>query len=461
MQDDDGSPSRGSAHAGAGAPQIVPLFERLPHGPHRMERREVLLHQRSRIHRAMVEAVARSGYGGTSVKQITGLAGVSRRAFYEQFANREDCFLSTFDRIADLSIQRLRRLYLSVDGPPEECLRAVFEECARAFGEEPKAMALVSAEAQTVGRNGIARLRAATATCEQLLARSLSAPAGSASIPTPIARGVAGGLLGPVCFAVRAAPGRRPEPDQLGEALLEWTLPFVGAVTAGLAERMAANVSQRLGEVPAAGDSRADGRADGEQRERMLHSALRLAVLGEYLQVTPPQIAEEAGAAPEAFNELFAGTAECYLEALDLVAERLLAVVSDRALNDQDWPVAVRSVLAALLRHLAANPLHAHTVAQGAFTAGVSAVERNLELARSVAAVLTTSAPAGRTRALAVEAVAGAVWHVVGCQAAGGRIQLLPVLSDYLTFVVLTPFIGAHEAADTVMGAPPVSGVCS
>jgi AcrR family transcriptional regulator len=37
------------------------------------------------------------GYGGMSVARVTSRAGVSRRTFYEQFEDREDCFLALFD----------------------------------------------------------------------------------------------------------------------------------------------------------------------------------------------------------------------------------------------------------------------------------------------------------------------------------------------------------------------------
>ena len=73
----------------------APLYERLPHGPHRSSAEAVLRNQRARMHGAMVEAVAMHGYERTSVKQVVGLAGVSRRSFYEQFANKQECFLAT------------------------------------------------------------------------------------------------------------------------------------------------------------------------------------------------------------------------------------------------------------------------------------------------------------------------------------------------------------------------------
>jgi hypothetical protein len=51
----------GRAKRAKGSARIDPLYKRLPHGPRRLGRNEVILHQRARIHGAMVEAVARGG----------------------------------------------------------------------------------------------------------------------------------------------------------------------------------------------------------------------------------------------------------------------------------------------------------------------------------------------------------------------------------------------------------------
>src|SRR5271156_1812675 len=119
-----------------GPPRTGPIYKRLPHGPHRLERNEVILHQRARIHGAMVEAIARSGYEGTSVKQVIGLAGVSRRSFYEQFANKQECFLVTFDLIARRELAQIRMAYLGCEGTLEERMRASFERFAQTMGDE-------------------------------------------------------------------------------------------------------------------------------------------------------------------------------------------------------------------------------------------------------------------------------------------------------------------------------------
>jgi AcrR family transcriptional regulator len=181
-----------------------------------------------------------------------------------------------------------------------------------------------------------------------------------------------------------------------------------------------------------------------------MQNMLRLAALHEYRELTPPQIADEANVSIDVFLGHFEDKDDCYLAAFDTIGDELLARADDPGLTSAEWPRAVRRTVAELMGHLADRPLHARTFAQEAFFAGPSAVERNLELARSVATALTRGAPAPARSALALEGIAGAIWHTIRCQVANGRIQLLEALSDYLSYIVLTPFIGADAAIEVV-----------
>jgi AcrR family transcriptional regulator len=52
--------------------------------------------QRARMLDGMTRAVAEKGYANVTVADVVAIAGVSRRTFYEQFDDKEDCFLATF-----------------------------------------------------------------------------------------------------------------------------------------------------------------------------------------------------------------------------------------------------------------------------------------------------------------------------------------------------------------------------
>jgi AcrR family transcriptional regulator len=63
-----------------------------------LDRGEVMEIQRARIVGAISELVRERGGTGVSVAHIVARSGISRRTFYELFADREECFIVAFDR---------------------------------------------------------------------------------------------------------------------------------------------------------------------------------------------------------------------------------------------------------------------------------------------------------------------------------------------------------------------------
>jgi AcrR family transcriptional regulator len=429
--------------------RISPIYRRLPPGPHRLTRGQVIRHQRIRIHGAMVEAVARDGFEGASVRQVVSLAGVSRRCFYEQFANKEDCFVATFDLLARRGVQRMTDAYAASGGDLEHRLGATLLEFADVVATRPKAASFVLVEAQTAGQRALLRLHRATADCERLLARSFSESPGASVLPAPLVRAIAGGLHGAMsaCLRERSAPAK----TDVAEAMVRWTLQFQSPAAERMSERMADRVVLRLRESASGPRGSAFVRArSGDTRMRLLENALYLAAIGDYRQLTASQIADAANVSMDVFFELFADKGECFLAALDVLGEELVAIATDQDLRSSDWPRAVRRVIGELMCFLAEHPLYARTIAHEAFAAGPDAARRSLELAHAIATLLTPSAPTGAQRRLLVDGLAGAIWHTVRCQVACSRIQLLPALSDYLAYVALAPSIGADAAAEIV-----------
>jgi AcrR family transcriptional regulator len=401
----------------------------------------------------MVEAVAASGYEGTSVKQVIALAGVSRRSFYEQFANKQECLLATFDLLAGDTIRRAADAYVASGGPLEERLRAALAEFADTITRNSKAASLVIVETQTAGVPGVMRLRRAAGRCERMLCESFTGAPDAGPLPIPVARGVAGGLHAAMSMWLRDGGGIGA--DELTEEMLRWTLRFQTRAATGMTEIIAERVKRSMrGGVAKPSERHAAFAHDAGERERLMENALRLAAAEDLRELSALRIAEEASVSIDAFFELFASKDECFLAALDMLAGELVRVTADDGLASADWPRAVRRAIGELMLYLAVRPHYARTIAAEAFAAGASAVQRNLELAKALAMLLTEGAPGEPLGRLTVEGVGGAIWHTVRCQVASGRIQLLPALSDYLSYVVLAPFIGA-EAAVEVVTEPP------
>ncbi len=450
-------------HAGG----IAPLYKRLPRGPHRLARDEVIRNQRTRIHGAMIETIAQDGYEKTSIKKVLALAGVSRRSFYEQFANKEECFLTTFDLVAARTVKLVNEAYRAADGTLENRLRAAFEQFTEEVGSSSQGATL--AEAPMAGAAGMLHLCRATATFEQMLLRSFAHAPEASALPLPVVRGIVGGVY--EVMSVRLRPGERAEKTPaLTEELLRWTLLLGTSAPEHMAARLAehARVSVRSTNGHATNGYSSNGHtANGyatngnehsgggashlEVRARLLECVLRLTVLEDYGELSASQIADETGVSIDSFFECFEHKQECFLAAFDAMSDELLALTADPELVGDGWPRAVRRTIGALMCHMAEHPLHARMIVAEVYDAEPEAIERNHELAQEIATLLTEGAPEGAGDMLAVDGVAGAIWHTVRCQVASEQIQRLPALTDYMTYVVLAPFIGAEAAAELVM----------
>ena len=96
----------------------------LPRGPHGLAREEVLASQRGRMLTAISEAVAEKGYAATTVADVVGRAGVSRKTFYEHFSDKEECFIAAWDAGVALLIDAVTRATLGAEGDWKDRLHA-------------------------------------------------------------------------------------------------------------------------------------------------------------------------------------------------------------------------------------------------------------------------------------------------------------------------------------------------
>jgi AcrR family transcriptional regulator len=111
--------------------RLVTQTAALPRGRHAAPREVVAESQRARMLVAIAEAVAERGYARTAVADVIERAGVSRRSFYEHFANKQECFLAAYDAGVGLLLGAIDRAVASA-GPD---LRAGAAAGTRAYLE--------------------------------------------------------------------------------------------------------------------------------------------------------------------------------------------------------------------------------------------------------------------------------------------------------------------------------------
>jgi len=84
---------------------------RLPRGTHGLDRDVVEASQRTRLLEAVGRAVAERGYAGATIDDVVRRAGVSKKTFYEHFADKEDCFLAAYEAASEELLERVREAH--------------------------------------------------------------------------------------------------------------------------------------------------------------------------------------------------------------------------------------------------------------------------------------------------------------------------------------------------------------
>lgn len=129
---------------------------KLTGGPHGIPRAVVHEVQRGRLLDALAEVIAEEGYLDTTVHKILKRAGISRRTFYEIFADKESCFMAAYQEAAEhvaALVQGACRLGGTPEMRIENGLRAMLEFAER----EPHVARMCIVEAMAAGEQARGR----------------------------------------------------------------------------------------------------------------------------------------------------------------------------------------------------------------------------------------------------------------------------------------------------------------
>ncbi len=127
-----------------------PVLRPLEEGPARLAAGDVRATQRRRMLAAMVAAVAEKGYGPVAVSDVVSRARVSRATFYEQFADKTDCFLAAFHACAE-NLASTTRDGITGDLTPRQRVRATFDSYLGGLAAFPEGARVCLVEAHAAG----------------------------------------------------------------------------------------------------------------------------------------------------------------------------------------------------------------------------------------------------------------------------------------------------------------------
>lgn len=409
-----------------------------------MSREDVARNQRARMYGGMIEAIHERGYPQTTVAHVIALAGVSRRAFYEQFANKEACFLATYDIV----VARARKLALDAWSRERGWANRLHGACKALLDDvasSPKGPRLVLVDSLGVGPKARERMSLAAATFERVVATAFQAdPEGDELSPLTVRAIVAG--VRHVAFT-RMYEHREKELYTLTDELLDWIESYRSPV----AKRL--NASGLVG--PGAVEPQAAiFLASDDKRARALGALVHLTLDERYSELSDPQIAQFAGISTEAFHKLFATKEACFLAVLDEFVAEAMESVKRAIASASSWPEAVHLAVGALIEYFAAHEALSRMAFIDIFDVGPGMIGRMTRSIEDFTKLLDDLGPEARRGPLvAREAVTGAIWGIVSSYTANDRVRQLPRLVDQLTFIVLAPYIGPRPAMETIEAA--------
>ncbi len=444
---------------------------RLPRGPHALTREQVSASQRGRLLVAMAELVGHDGYAATTVADVLAHAGVSRKAFYQHFANKQECFLAAYDAIAAEGRREVARAYEAAEDPADAARLAIAKLFERAI-QNPGGVRLALIDAGVVGQAGIERRELLLSEYEGVLLDMLGLPAVADTVPNPVLRGIVGGLTGVLYAHLRS--DRLEQLTGLIPDLVGWATSYSPAPPSimPLLTRPANGpapppglVGGRAPGTLALGSTAGDGRRGlprgkrgsvsrslvvHSQRERILDAVANLVAQDGYPALTVEGIAERAAVSLQTFYEHFTGKEDAFLVAYELGHAKGLSIVERAYAAQADWRLGVREAIAALLGFLASEPAFAHLALVEALTATRRTAERATDGAAAYAEMLIPGAEQATGLALppavTIEAIAGGLFELCLTYALQEQIERLPELLPRASYFALAPFIGSDEA---------------
>ncbi|MDO8186623.1 TetR/AcrR family transcriptional regulator [Conexibacter sp. JD483] len=175
----------------------APPIPKLPDGPG----------HRERLIAGLAASITERGYRATTITDVVRHARTSRRSFYEQFEDRDACFLALFDALGDVLIEHVLRT-VDPGAPWERQVEVALAAYLDAIAAEPQLTVSFIREIPGLGDVGSARQRAALEAFAKLVMRLVDTDEMRRSGVPPVAHDTAlmlvGGLRELVAYVVES-----------------------------------------------------------------------------------------------------------------------------------------------------------------------------------------------------------------------------------------------------------------
>jgi AcrR family transcriptional regulator len=443
----------------------------LPRGPQALPPEQVAADQRERLYEATIKSVNERGFVATTISDLVAGAGVSRRSFYEHFANKEECLLATYDELIGRLTARIVAAYDHNDewtAQIDAIVRALFE----ASSDRPDAARLISVEMGAAGPVGIERWARDAELLTAFFGAVFEQAPGEGSIPQPVARAIVGALRTILYSRVRRARSSRSlkiELQKLTPDVVAWIVAFY-PTPPQIPEHPRPRRHSQLGGgrapgtlapsprwaqrgLPRGEHSLPKGYVTHNQRERIFDAVANLTASKGYAALSLEEIVSEAAISLQTFYQHFENKEEAFLATFEMGHAKAMAAVNRSLDLHLSWAENVRRGLTALVEFLASEPSIARLacvdilIAYPHLTGRVN--EANLSYIELLDIGPEDSYP-NMPAPIMREASVGGIFELMHDYILAGRSQRLTELVDYLMYIAITPFAGAEAAGQAV-----------
>jgi AcrR family transcriptional regulator len=208
----------------------------LPRGPHGLTRGAVVENQRQRLILAVPAAVRDKGFAALTVEDISVRAGVSRRTFYENYRDAEECFLASYRQHAQ-ELLTVVMAAAAAGGDWQERARFALLAMLRYLAERPDLAHMALIEVLAAGPAALAERDQTAALLSSMIGEEAVAVAPEAP-PRLLFEVIAGAIVQLIYTRVLAGESERLEellPTIMYMVLVAMHGPSSAAVKAGLA----------------------------------------------------------------------------------------------------------------------------------------------------------------------------------------------------------------------------------
>jgi AcrR family transcriptional regulator len=417
--------------------------------------------QRARLLLAIVTVCCEYGYEDTTIARVIDHAGVSRPTFYEYFAHKEACLLAALEELQRRMLAATRRSI--AEQPPQEAAASAIAALLRFAQEHPLQARFLMSETMVAGSRALDARDRGIASIAGLIEdayRRVSPGTLVPALPEEILAGTLYRLIG-----LRLVRCEQEWPEFQAE-MLAWIAAYespagrqrwriLTPAPAPPRSPFLASAPQRAPPALAPGRPRRSAPEVSENhRLRIIFATAEIVSQHGYAAATVAEITRAAGVDGRVFYKLFAGKRDAFAAVREFAFQNAMAVTAGAFFAGEEWPQRVWQAGATLTQYLQEHPALTYACVVESHAGGPEVAQRLQDLVAGFTIFLQEgygyrpllSAPSR----IALDAVAQANFEIVYRQARSSSRPAMAGLLAHLTYVSLTPFVGAAKADELI-----------